>query len=447
MAAADQGEGEGEGDARQGIQSVENAMTVLLALEQGLGPMSLTQIAAASAMAPSKAHRYLVSLARVGLVSQSRSSGLYDMGPSMRRLGAESLRRMDEGGLAAEYLPGLRDRTGHAVNLAVWGDHGPIIVRWDYGSYALPITVRVGATLPLLSSSVGRIFLAHLPAAMTDPVLVSQAETAADSGLTDADVEQLKAEARRDGFAVTAGGVLAGVSSIAAPVFAAADSLPVVVALVLPTRLAFGPAVADLAREVVATAAAMSADLGRGTPVPPRAAHRASRAAAVAGDLAAVGQLDQREEEVVDLPDRGDEVVEVDRLSHIRVGVQLVAAQDVLLGLRRGEHDDRDDRELRITLQLGQHLDAGKPGQVDVEQDQPRPRSISELTGPAHEVQRLLAVGHHVQRVADLVELEGLPGHEDVARVVLDQEHVDQRAAVGVSHRSPYLPRPRAQER
>jgi len=275
---ADPGDGGDAGDARQGIQSVENAMTVLLALEEGLGPMSLTQIAAASAMAPSKAHRYLVSLARVGLVSQSRSSGLYDMGPSMRRLGAESLRRMDEGGLAAEYLPGLRDRTGHAVNLAVWGDHGPIIVRWDYGSVALPITVRVGATLPLLSSSVGRVFLAHLPAAMTGPVLASQAETAED-GLGDEEIEKLKAEVRRDGIAVTAGGVLAGVSSVAAPVFGAADSLPVVVALVLPTRLATEPAVAELAREVTATAAAMSAELGRGAPTPPRAAHRTSRSA------------------------------------------------------------------------------------------------------------------------------------------------------------------------
>src|SRR3954452_25396349 len=79
---------------RQGIQSVELAMTVLQALEEGLGPMSLTQIAAAADMSPSKAHRYLVSLGRVGLVSQSHRSGLYDMGPAMRRLGIESLRRM-----------------------------------------------------------------------------------------------------------------------------------------------------------------------------------------------------------------------------------------------------------------------------------------------------------------------------------------------------------------
>src|SRR3979490_2749218 len=98
-----------EQDARQGIQSVENAMTVLLALERGAGPMTLTQIAEGSGMQLSKAHRYLVSLSRVRLVSQSPSSGLYDLGPAMRRLGAEALRRMDEGSLASEYLPGLRD--------------------------------------------------------------------------------------------------------------------------------------------------------------------------------------------------------------------------------------------------------------------------------------------------------------------------------------------------
>src|SRR5690242_5309786 len=79
------------GDSRQGIQSVEIAMTVLLALENGSGPMSLTALAAASGMTASKVHRYLVSLSRIGLVAQSRSTGLYDMGPSLRRLGVEAL--------------------------------------------------------------------------------------------------------------------------------------------------------------------------------------------------------------------------------------------------------------------------------------------------------------------------------------------------------------------
>lgn len=37
-------------EIRQGIQSVENAMTVLLALERGAGPMILTQIAESCGM-------------------------------------------------------------------------------------------------------------------------------------------------------------------------------------------------------------------------------------------------------------------------------------------------------------------------------------------------------------------------------------------------------------
>ncbi len=95
--------------------------------------------------------------------------------------------------------------------------------------------------------------------------------------------------------------------------------------------------------------------------------------------------------------------------------------------------------ELRVLLQLGEHLKAADARQVDVEQDQPRPRRVGEGAGPAHELQGLLAVGHHVQRVAHLVELEGLPGHEDVPLVVLHQEHVDGLEVILVGHRSPLV--------
>ncbi|WP_410631624.1 IclR family transcriptional regulator [Amycolatopsis sp. cmx-4-83] len=249
---------DGAADARQGIQSVEIAMTVLLALEEGRGPMSLTQLAAASGMSVSKAHRYLVSLGRIGLVAQSRSSGHYDLGPSMRRLGMEALRRMDEVGLASEHLPGLRDRTGHAVNLAVWGDHGPVVVRWDYGSYALPITVRVGATMPLFASSIGRVYLAHLPETLTGPVLDAEAPRRPAA----AELSRITKAVLRDGVAVTSGGVVPGVSSVAAPVFAAGESLPLAVALALPAREATDAVLADVTAALLETTAAMSAELG-----------------------------------------------------------------------------------------------------------------------------------------------------------------------------------------
>jgi DNA-binding IclR family transcriptional regulator len=252
---------------RQGIQSVELAMTVLQALEHGAGPMSLTRIAAACGMIPSKAHRYLVSLGRVGLVTQSRSSGLYDLGPALRRLGAEAMRRLDEVGIAAEFLPGLRDRTGHAINLAVWGDQGPVVVRWDYGSYALPITVRVGATLPMLSSSVGRVYLTYLPETLTGPVLRMQHPIVDEKSYTAEEITRIKADVRRAGLAVTSGGVIPGVSSVAAPVFTTGESLPLVVGVALPARHATADVLAAVSTELLATTRAMSAELGHVDPV------------------------------------------------------------------------------------------------------------------------------------------------------------------------------------
>lgn len=252
--------------SRQGIQSVELAMTVLRALEDGRCPMSLTQLAAASGMTPSKAHRYLVSLGRVGLVARSPGTGLYDMGPALRRLGIESLRRMDEVGLICEHLPGLRDRTSHAVNLAVWSDHGPVVVRWEYGSYALPITVRVGATLPLVTTSVGQVFLTYLPDTLTKPILRSQLDSTDPDAPTAAAIADIKAGVLHRGLAVTSGGLIPGIASVAAPVFPAGESLPLVVAVVLPVSAVKPGTLDSVSQEVLDSTRTMSRELGSSSP-------------------------------------------------------------------------------------------------------------------------------------------------------------------------------------
>jgi DNA-binding IclR family transcriptional regulator len=249
-------------DGRQGIQSVELAMTVLQALEEGLGPMNLTQIATAAGMSPSKTHRYLVSLGRVGLVTQSHRSGRYDLGPAMRRLGIESLRRMDEVALASEHLPGLRDRTTHAVNLAVWGDHGPVLVRWEYGAHPLPVTVRLGSTMPLLSSSVGRVYLAHLAEAVTGPVLENQLAPERVTAQVRKEIDDLRSKVLDEGVAIVTGTIIPGLAAISAPVFSAGDSLPLVVTLILPARLADSTSMPQLEAELLQTAKVMTDDLG-----------------------------------------------------------------------------------------------------------------------------------------------------------------------------------------
>ncbi len=249
-----------DGTARQGIQSVEIGVRVLLAMEQGAGPMTLTEIAQRSGIQPSKVHRYLVSLCRSGLASQSPASGRYDFGPMMRRLGGEALRRTNEVSLASERMPGLRDRTGHSVNLSVWGDDGPVVVRWDYGAFALPLVVRVGATLPLLESSAGQVFLSLLPAAMTTRALATAG--ARGRGASAEALRAIRAAVQRSGVAVTQDGVIPGIASISAGVPTSGDALPLVLSVVLPDGELTDSEQRRVTIELLATARAVAADLG-----------------------------------------------------------------------------------------------------------------------------------------------------------------------------------------
>lgn len=152
----------------------------------------------------------------------------------MRRIGAEALRRTNEVQSASNHAIELRDRTGHSVNVFVWGDAGPTLVNWAYGAHAISITVRIGASLPLLSSSAGLIYLSTLPERMVKKLL--NAEIAADPLARQRweRFPEIREEILKQGYAMVSDSVLPGVSSISAAAFAAADPIPLVLSLVAP---------------------------------------------------------------------------------------------------------------------------------------------------------------------------------------------------------------------
>lgn len=254
-------------DDRQGIQSVEVAMLVLTALEEARGPVPLSEVAKLAGLQPNKVHRYLVSLIRTGLAAQEQPSGRYTLGAAARRVGVEALRRGDEVSLATNHAIALRDRTQHTTNLATWSDAGPVIIRWDYGAYPLPITVRVGSTLPLLDSSVGRVFLAHLPTALTRPALRAQQKRGETSTVDDADLETMLSDVRASGYSVTTGGVIPGLSAIAAPVFASGPGLALVLGIAVPTYVLTAGVMKSLVGHLCGAAAAITHDLGGSRPI------------------------------------------------------------------------------------------------------------------------------------------------------------------------------------
>jgi DNA-binding IclR family transcriptional regulator len=113
----------------------------------------------------------------------------------------------------------------------------------------------------MLTSSVGRVYLTYLPETLTGPVIQAEQESSPNP-LSDPEIARITAVVRQDGVALTSGGVIPGVTSVAAPVFTAIDSLPLAVALALPARHATDEVLAKVTEELRTTTSTMSAELG-----------------------------------------------------------------------------------------------------------------------------------------------------------------------------------------
>ncbi|RZI41207.1 IclR family transcriptional regulator [Herbaspirillum sp. HC18] len=161
-------------DTRQGIQSVEVAGPLLHALARSSGPLTLSALAKAAGMPAAKAHRYLVSLIRVGLVEQDAASGLYDLGGLALELGLVSLGRLDAVKLADETLAGLRDATGETVALATWGNFGPTYIRLLQSKRPVTINLQIGSVMPMTYTATGLCFATFLPQGDTAELLRSE---------------------------------------------------------------------------------------------------------------------------------------------------------------------------------------------------------------------------------------------------------------------------------
>lgn len=213
--------------AQRGIQSVEVGGLLLQALADQGRPMSLKALSGAAGMSPAKAHPYLVSFGKIGLIEQDAASGHYGLGPLAMQLGLISLQQHDPVRLATGCLPGLAQTLGLTVALAVWGQHGPTIVRTEEAPGAVHVSMRHGTVLNLRGTASGLLFAAHLPPEVVGPVWAAQSADAARFGrrrprsaaFPPAELRHVLDEIRTQGCSRAVDAAVPGIGALAAPVF------------------------------------------------------------------------------------------------------------------------------------------------------------------------------------------------------------------------------------
>jgi DNA-binding IclR family transcriptional regulator len=212
------------------------------------GPTTLTSIAQAAHMSPSRTYRYLRGLCDSGLLEQNEPSGLYDLGPQILSLGLKAIGRLDPVRQAITALPALTNDTGLVSVISVWGSHGPTAIRCEHGNLAAPIRIREGITLSLFKTAAGKVFLAYLPESETEDALAQEVvridpdlEAAVSGG--DRSIEGgpkiaaralalIKKEVRHAGLARSLGTQNPMYASLSAPVFDRDGRLQLAISLI-----------------------------------------------------------------------------------------------------------------------------------------------------------------------------------------------------------------------
>jgi DNA-binding IclR family transcriptional regulator len=230
--------------AQRGIQSVEVGGRLLVALAHAGQPLHLKDLARAADMSPAKAHPYLVSFGKLGLVAQDEASGRYGLGALALQLGLISMHQFEPLRLATPRLRDLAQDLGHTMAIAVWGNRGATVVRIEEAPSAVHVNMRHGTVVSLRGTASGMLFAAHLPREQVLRALAAEPPAGGETAsaerarpAVEAELEARWLEIRRHGVSRVIGGAVPGVSAMAAPVFDAAGRMVLALTAIGPSAV------------------------------------------------------------------------------------------------------------------------------------------------------------------------------------------------------------------
>ena len=269
-------------DDRRGIQSIEVGGRLLKAAAAQGHPLPLKALSQAADMSAAKAHPYLVSFCKLGLMSQDPVTGYYGLGPLAMEMGLIGIQQVDPIRLATAQLDALATELGHTVAIAVWGSHGATIVRTAASPAPIHVTMRHGTVVSLWNTASGPLFAAYRPEdevralwadfqRLGDMDLTRRAGSRGagstlDSAPTWEQFVALMAEVRARGLHRSVDSIVEGVSALAVPVFDSEASLALALTAIGPSGAFDASWDGEIATRLRAAAQDLMRQMGGRTP-------------------------------------------------------------------------------------------------------------------------------------------------------------------------------------
>ncbi len=255
-------------DRRQRVQAAETGFAVLKGLARIGGSASLTALSTYLNENPAKVHRYLASLIEEELVIQDPETQQYRLGLEAMFIGLSAMRQSDPIRLAEPALIRLRETLEVTSFIAVMGNKGPVIVRFEEPSLPVTVNVRVGSVLPLLTSATGRVFLGlqndRLVRQLAQEEISKTTTSLNAEKINDPEIfiNQLREEVQKRNCAIVKDTNLRGISAVAAPIYNYAGQLCAVITALGATGGFDASVNGKICRQVQEEARQLSTSLG-----------------------------------------------------------------------------------------------------------------------------------------------------------------------------------------
>ncbi len=241
--------------APPGTVAVQRALALLRCFEDGPAEQRLSDLARATDLSVSTAHRLLGALCADGFLEQDQDTERYRLGPTVVRLGLVGrpvIRRHD----VQAVLQGLTASTGESATLAVREGDEVVVVAASTSHRQLRFEHGIGSRLAAHASAMGKVLLAAGTTDLTDEVrrlpklarftpetITSRTALAADLRVT-----------RRRGWATNVEERFEGVSGVAAAVLDDDGAVVAAIGVQGPTQRVDTSATGETIRAVVEAA-------------------------------------------------------------------------------------------------------------------------------------------------------------------------------------------------
>jgi IclR family transcriptional regulator, pca regulon regulatory protein len=200
------------------VSSLERGIRIIRAFDATDKEMTLSEVAAKTGLTRAGARRFLLTLSELGYIRHVGRN--FSLTAKVLSLGYAYMAATPIGEIAQPYLDDVTRETGESCSMAVLDGVDIAYITRSRTNRLLMLGIHVGARLPALTTSMGRVLLANMPPNELDAFL-AEVTIEAKTSRTLTDPELIRNElrlARRQDYYVLDQELENGLRSIAVPV-------------------------------------------------------------------------------------------------------------------------------------------------------------------------------------------------------------------------------------